>query len=72
MATVNESMAHAANGFAPGASKARQDFSKIHSAIAIPNLLDMQQESYERFLQMDLLPAERVEDGLEAVFKSGR
>ena len=70
MATVNESMAHEANGFAPGASEARRDFSKIHSAIAIPNLLDMQQESYERFLQMDLLPDERVEDGLEAVFKS--
>ncbi len=70
MATVNESMAHGANGFAPGASNGRRDFSKIHSAIAIPNLLDMQQESYERFLQMDLLPDERVEDGLEAVFKS--
>ena len=70
MATVNESMAQEANGAALGAAKERRDFSKIHSAIAIPNLLDMQQESYERFLQMDRLPDERVEDGLEAVFKS--
>jgi len=70
VATVNESMAQEANGAALGAAKERRDFSKIHSAIAIPNLLDMQQESYERFLQMDRLPDERVEDGLEAVFKS--
>ena len=48
----------------------RRKFSELHSVIAIPNLLDIQQEFYRRFLQMDLLPHERVEDGLEAVFKS--
>ena len=70
MAIENESMAQGSNGSALGAARERRDFSKIHSAIAIPNLLDMQQESYKRFLQMDRLPDERVEDGLEAVFKS--
>ena len=70
MATVNESMAQLTNGSALGAAKARRDFSTIQSAIAIPSLLAMQQESYKRFLQMDLLPDERVEDGLQAVFKS--
>ncbi len=48
----------------------RRDFSTIHSAIAIPNLLQMQRESYRRFLQMDRLPDERSDSGLEAVFKS--
>ncbi len=70
MATVNESMAQLTNGSALGAAKGRRDFSTIQSAIAIPSLLAMQQESYKRFLQMDLLPDERVEDGLQAVFKS--
>ncbi len=49
---------------------ARHDFSTIRTAIPIPNLIEMQQESYERFLQMDLLPGERDETGLEAVFQS--
>ncbi len=48
----------------------RRDFSKILSAIAIPDLLEMQQESYRRFLQMDRLPEEREDLGLQAVFKS--
>ncbi len=48
----------------------RHDFSEIRSAIPIPNLIDVQRESYKRFLQMELLPGERDLIGLEAVFKS--
>src|SRR2546423_6618829 len=48
----------------------RQDFSKIKTAVPIPNLIEIQRESYNRFLQMDLLPEERVNTGLQAVFKS--
>ncbi|MBA2732467.1 MAG: DNA-directed RNA polymerase subunit beta, partial [Acidobacteria bacterium] len=48
----------------------RQDFSKIATAVRIPNLIEIQRESYNRFLQMDLLPEERERTGLQAVFRS--
>ncbi len=48
----------------------RYDFSKIRTTVRIPNLIEVQRESYERFLQMDLLPPERDHIGLQAVFKS--
>jgi len=48
----------------------RQDFSKIKTAVRIPNLIEIQRESYNRFLQMDLLPEERASIGLQAVFRS--
>src|SRR5438874_9366494 len=48
----------------------RQDFSKIKTAVTIPNLIEIQRESYNRFLQMDLLPEERKKTGLQSVFKS--
>src|SRR5437667_691281 len=48
----------------------RVDFSKIATAVRIPNLIEIQRESYNRFLQMDFLPEERESTGLQAVFKS--
>ena len=48
----------------------RIDFSKINTTIPIPNLIDIQRKSYERFLQMNQLPAERLDAGLQSVFKS--
>src|SRR6266478_6126501 len=48
----------------------RVDFSKIATAVRIPNLIEIQRESYNRFLQMDLLPEERQNTGLQAVFRS--
>src|SRR5882672_12610743 len=48
----------------------RYDFSRIKTAIRIPNLIEVQRQSYNRFLQMDLLPAERENIGLQAVFRS--
>ena len=55
--------------FAPGA-KERSTFGKIRSFLPLPNLIDVQRKSYEDFLQMDLLPKERQDVGLQAVFKS--
>jgi DNA-directed RNA polymerase subunit beta len=46
------------------------DFSKIKTTIPIPNLIEVQKNSYERFLQMDLLPPERDDTGLQSVFSS--
>jgi DNA-directed RNA polymerase subunit beta len=48
----------------------RIDFSKIKTTISIPNLIEIQKKSYERFLQMNRLPAEREDVGLQSVFKS--
>ncbi|MDX6530883.1 MAG: DNA-directed polymerase subunit beta [Blastocatellia bacterium] len=48
----------------------RHDFSKIKTAVPIPNLIEIQRESYNRFLQMDMLPEERQSTGLQAVFRS--
>src|SRR6266404_1748029 len=48
----------------------RIDFSKIPATIQIPNLIEVQKRSYDRFLQMDKLPSERDDNGLQAVFQS--
>ncbi|HEV2176183.1 MAG TPA: DNA-directed RNA polymerase subunit beta [Terriglobia bacterium] len=53
-----------------GASRERINFSKIPTVINIPNLIEVQRLSYERFLQMNLLPSEREDIGLQAVFNS--
>ncbi|HTM42188.1 MAG TPA: hypothetical protein VL177_14810, partial [Terriglobales bacterium] len=53
------------NAFRP-----RFDFSKIPTTIQIPNLIEVQKRSYDRFLQMDRLPSERDDTGLQAVFQS--
>jgi len=48
----------------------RKSFGKIERITEIPNLIEMQRESYERFLQKDI-PAEQRQDlGLQGVFKS--
>jgi DNA-directed RNA polymerase subunit beta len=54
---------------ANGDKRERVTFAKIPSVIPIPNLIEIQKESYERFLQMDLLPQERDDTGLQGVFK---
>jgi DNA-directed RNA polymerase subunit beta len=48
----------------------RLDFSKIEKIMDIPNLIDVQRQSYESFLQKDVAPEDRQETGLQAVFKS--
>ncbi|MGA2000386.1 MAG: DNA-directed RNA polymerase subunit beta [Terriglobales bacterium] len=52
------------------AFRKRLDFSKIPATIQIPNLIEVQKRSYDRFLQMDRLPSERDDAGLQAVFQS--
>ncbi len=53
-----------------GATRERMDFSRIKTSIPIPNLIEVQKKSYERFLQMALLPGEREDTGLQSVFNS--
>lgn len=47
----------------------RVDFSKIRMSFPMPDLLAIQRQSYAEFLQMELLPEERKDYGLQAVFK---
>jgi DNA-directed RNA polymerase subunit beta len=47
----------------------RLDFSKIKTVFPMPDLLAIQRQSYAEFLQMELLPEERKDTGLQAAFK---
>src|ERR1700709_164464 len=50
--------------------RARKSFAKLKQVIEIPNLIDIQKRSYDKFLQLDV-PLDRREDiGLQGVFKS--
>jgi DNA-directed RNA polymerase subunit beta len=48
----------------------RRNFAKVHPAIDVLNLISIQRESYEKFLQLELDASERETSGLQAVFKS--
>ncbi|MBI4495441.1 MAG: DNA-directed RNA polymerase subunit beta [Deltaproteobacteria bacterium] len=48
----------------------RLNFSKIEKIMDIPNLIDVQKQSYEGFLQKDFSPEDRQDIGMQAVFKS--
>src|SRR6202161_703561 len=58
------------NGNRANRERARLDFAKIKTTVQILNLIDVQKKSYQRFLQMDLLPSEREDAGLQSVFAS--
>jgi len=48
----------------------RKNFGKIKKIVDIPDLIGMQRESFQRFLQMNIPPEKRRDIGLQAVFKS--
>jgi DNA-directed RNA polymerase subunit beta len=48
----------------------RRNFGKIDKIIDIPNLIEMQKQSYDRFLQKEIPPEERKEIGLQGAFRS--
>ncbi|MEM9014283.1 MAG: DNA-directed RNA polymerase subunit beta [Pseudomonadota bacterium] len=48
----------------------RKSFGRIGDAAPMPNLIQVQKDSYEQFLQRFIPAAERKPDGLEAVFRS--
>ncbi len=48
----------------------RKDFSRIKKVISIPDILDVQRKSYERFLQKDVPQGKKADSGLQGVFKS--
>src|SRR6201995_5635373 len=46
-----------------------RDFSKRGDALPIPNLIDVQIESYHRFLQKEVAPEKRKGEGLESLLR---
>ena len=50
--------------------RVRKNFAKIGKIIDIPNLIDIQKQSYDKFLQMDVAADKREDVGLQGVFKS--
>ena len=50
--------------------RVRLNFAKIEKIMDVPNLIDVQRQSYESFLQKDIPPEDREDTGLQAVFKS--
>src|SRR5213082_116818 len=48
----------------------RKNFAKVQKIIDIPNLIDIQKHSYDKFLQADVPPEKREDVGLQGVFKS--
>jgi DNA-directed RNA polymerase subunit beta len=54
----------------PHIQRFRVDFGKIESIVEPPPLLKIQKDSYDWFLQKDVAPENRVNQGWEAVFTS--
>lgn len=50
--------------------KFRKNFGRIKRILDIPNLIDIQVKSYEKFLQRDTEPGKRGNYGLQGAFKS--
>ncbi len=53
-----------------GRKRIRKDFGRIQSAADMPNLIEVQKTSYDKFLQMDVGAEERTVSGLQEVFRS--
>src|SRR5438552_14784503 len=46
-----------------------RDFSKRGDALPVPNLIDVQLDSYKRFLQQEVEPTKRKNEGLESLLR---
>jgi DNA-directed RNA polymerase subunit beta len=48
----------------------RKNLGRVERVIEVPNLIDIQKSSYDKFLQTDVPPGTREDVGLQAVFRS--
>ena len=53
-----------------GRKRVRRNFGRIEEICEMPNLIEVQKESYDKFLQVGIAGAERTDEGLQEVFKS--
>jgi len=56
--------------FSAHSQRLRKNFTRIPQIAGIPNLIEIQKQSYDRFMQADVPPEARDDMGLQAVFKS--
>ena len=47
----------------------RTNFGKLKAVVEPPDLIEVQTKSYRDFLQMDVTPTKRAEQGLQGIFK---
>src|SRR6202008_3386639 len=67
--TPTETGATMAKSFT-GKKRIRKTFDRIPEAVQMTNLIEVQRSSYEQFMQREVRPADRREEGVEAGFKS--
>ena len=48
----------------------RKSFAKTRAIVAKPHLIEMQSRSFTQFLQLDVPPDKRLDEGLQGIFKS--
>jgi DNA-directed RNA polymerase subunit beta len=48
----------------------RKSFGKIAQVVSVPSLIEVQKNSYNNFLQINVEPNKRTDTGLQEVFKS--
>ena len=48
----------------------RKSFGTMKHSVEVPNLINLQNSSYQKFLQKDVSPEKREDFGLQAIFKS--
>ncbi len=53
-----------------GRKRVRRNFGRLSETVPMPNLIEMQKNSYDQFLQRDIPPLKRTDSGLHEVFKS--
>ena len=53
-----------------GRKRIRRSFGRIEEVCEMPNLIEVQKESYEKFLQAGIHAEDRADEGLQEVFKS--
>ena len=58
-----------ANSFT-GRKRVRKFYGNIREVASMPNLIEVQKNSYDQFLQKDSAPDQRDDAGLQGVFKS--
>ena len=53
-----------------GRKRVRRNFGRIPTVAPMPNLIEVQRNSYETFLQREVPKSERTDTGLHSVLKS--
>ncbi|MGE4605727.1 MAG: DNA-directed RNA polymerase subunit beta [Myxococcota bacterium] len=56
--------------FSENLPRVRKDYKKIPEILEIPNLIEIQKQTFERFLQTNVDPEKRENSGLQEVFNS--